>query len=184
MNTKRKAVTALIILASAVLICAFVWRVVAVNLKYPAPTLKSYEIGETVRYLDNYEITVVKSEFLSDDRADELFDVENMFPDMEQKFLVVTLKIKNISNEVQEFAVENLIFQSGAFFNAPMIQGFEALNGWCTLPELSAGEEQLVKLPLNISKSRFRDSQWNTITERPFELVLGLYPEREVLKLQ
>ena len=65
-----------------------------------------------------------------------------------------------------------------------MIQGFEALNGWCTLPELSAGEEQLVKLPLNISKSRFRDSQWNTITERPFELVLGLYPEREVLKLQ
>ena len=95
------------------------WRVVAVNLKYPAPTLKSYEIGETVRYLDNYEITVVKSEFLSDDRADELFDVENMFPDMEQKFLVATLKIKNISNEVQEFAVENLIFQSGAFLTLP-----------------------------------------------------------------
>lgn len=184
MSTKRKVISSLIILAGAVLLGLFVWRVVAINLKYPAPTLKRYEMGETANYLNTFELTVIDAEFLSDDKAQELFDVENNFKDFEQEYLVTTLNIRNISGETQRFPLSNLTFQSGAFFNGFMFEFMERLNGWSDMPELKPGEETTIKVPVNIPKSRFRDSQWETVTQQEFEIVIALYPEKQVLKLQ
>lgn len=183
MSTKKKIISSLIVVLSALLVGLFVWRVVEVNLKYPAPVLKSCEKGETLNYLDTFEITVMDTEFLSDEQAQELFDVENAFGDVEQKYLVTTLHVKNISDEPQRFPVYELTFQSGAFFNGGMYQFLESLNGWVDVPEQQPDEELTIKLPLNIPKTRFRDSQWETVTQRQYEIVLRLYPEKYVLKL-
>ena len=183
MSTKRKVISSLIILAGAVLLGLFVWRVIAINLKYPAPTLKSYEIGETANYADTFELTVIDAEFLSDE-AKKSLDVESTFGDYERECLVATLKIKNISHEPQMPLPEGLTFQAGAFFNGPMLQFMEQLNGWSEMPELQANEELVFKVLTLVPKSRFRDSQWETVTQREFEMVIALYPEKQVLKLQ
>lgn len=184
MTVKKKIMISIIIAGSLILASLFVWRVVAINLKYPASTLKSYEMGETINYLNIFEIMVMDAEFLSDEKAQELFDVENNFKDFEQEYLVTTLNIRNISGETQRFSPSDLTFQSGAFFNGIMLHFMEQLNGWRDMPELKPGEEITIKVPVNIPKSRFRDSQWETVTEREFEIVIALYPEKQVLKLQ
>lgn len=94
------------------------------------------------------------------------------------------MNIRNISGETQRFSPSDLTFQSGAFFNGIMLHFMEQLNGWRDMPELKPGEEITIKVPVNIPKSRFRDSQWETVTEREFEIVIALYPEKQVLKLQ
>lgn len=183
MSARKKVISSIIVCGCIVLVGLFVWRVAAVNMKYPTQTLKSYEMGETANYLNTFELTVSDAKFLSDDEAEELFDAKSIFGDFEQEYLVATLTVKNISNEAQHFPLSVLSFQSGAFFNSAMFQFMEQFNGWSDVPELKPGEELEMKVPVNIPKSRFRESQWETVRQRGFEIVIALYPEKQVLKV-
>ena len=183
MATKRKVISSIVILVCAVLVGLFTWKVISINLKYPAPTTKVYEIGQTANYKDEFELTVVDFKFLSDDAANELFGDGSESLINENKFAITTLKIKNISNETQSIPSTIFVFQAGMFFNGAMWGDIGRINDWDKAPELKPNEETTIKVPFNVVKSRFLDSQWEKVTERKFSMVINLYPEKQVLKL-
>ena len=69
------------------------------------------------------------------------------------------------------------------FFNGAMWGDIGRINDWDKAPELKPNEETTIKVPFNVVKSRFLDSQWEKVTERKFSMVINLYPEKQVLKL-
>lgn len=109
----------------------------------------------------------------------------------EAECIMVTVNIKNMSEEKQRVTLDRFALTSQAWTNCAMPDKYMAVNKKWNSEQyqsgpiyIESGEEQTLILPFLLVKKGFRQKQWEHVKERNYELVLSLYPVKKQIKLK
>lgn len=166
---------------------AIVSRYIYINNKYPSPIVEEHKLNEEVEY-NGVKITAKEFKLVKDEelRKMDLKNV-NMYEEDEEKMNagVVTLNIKNDSNEIKKietyaFVLSTINWRNG--LNLEMFQNFND-NDTKLYLELKPGEEVTNKYVYTMITDQFTEKCWNNIDDEKFKLVLNLYPVNKSINL-
>lgn len=166
---------------------AIVSRYIYINNKYPSPIVEEHKLNEAVEY-NGVKITAKEFKLIKDEelRKMDLKNV-NMYEEDEEKMNagVVTLNIKNDSNEIKKietyaFVLSTINWRNG--LNLEMFQNFND-NDTKLYLELKPGEEVTNKYVYTMITDQFTEKCWNNIDDEKFKLVLNLYPVNKSINL-
>ena len=166
---------------------AIVSRYIYINNKYPSPIVEEHKLNEAVEY-NGVKITAKEFKLIKDEelRKMDLKNV-NMYEEDEEKMNagVVTLNIKNDSNEIKKietyaFVLSTINWRNG--LNLEMFQNFND-NDTKLYLELKPGEEVTNKYVYTMITDQFTEKCWNNIDDEKFKLVLNLYPINKSINL-
>ena len=112
-----------------------------------------------------------------------------MFNDAE--CIMVTVNIKNMSEEKQRVTLEGFTLTSQAWTTCTAPDKYMAVNEKWNSEQyqsgsiyIESGEERKLILPFLLVKNGFTQKQWEHVKERNYELVLSLYPVKKQIKLK
>ena len=189
MKTGIKALIAGI--AALCLTGAFTVGYIRINRKYPPPVVEKATVGESL-VLRGVEISAEKFELLTPDQVDELATgyLESAMASMpslkreEYRLLLVTIHMKNVSDETQRTETPTFSAESRAWTNGVNFDLYMFLNKEEDVrTELEPGEEATIVLPYDVMKMHFWEKDWEQIDERSFEVVVNLYPTLQKLTM-
>ena len=124
---------------------------------------------------DDFEITATDVSFMSQEDFSDIYAFEKeMFKEAE--CIMVTVNIKNMSEEKQRVTLEGFTLTSQAWTTCTAPDKYMAVN--------AKGEERKLILPFLLVKNGFTQKQWGHVKERNYELVLSLYPVKKQIKLK
>ena len=163
--------------------------VIGINLKYPKAQLEEKQLGEAMT-ADDFEITAIDVSFMSQEDFSDIYAFEKeMFKEAE--CIMVTVNIKNMSEEKQRVTLEGFTLTSQAWTTCTAPDKYMAVyEKWNSEQYQSgsiyieSGEERKLILPFLLVKNGFRQKQWEHVKERNYELVLSLYPVKKQIKLK
>lgn len=182
MNKQAIKIGAVVLILAGVIFAGI--RIYSVNSKYPDPKIINYKQGEDIKGGD-IVLNVAKSDFLTYN------DIMQVCPDYKNQmkvngktvseddvnFLVAEIQMKNESDEVKKTSLTQVIAESGAWSNAFDMDLFIALNNIDKVYiSLDGHEERTFKVPYIMYKSQFKSSEWESVKDREYELVLSTYP--------
>lgn len=181
---KNNICIAVIILAAV----AYMSAVIYVNQKYPKAELEEKQLGETL-IMDGIEITATNVEFMNQESFSEIYAYEKE-TFKEAECIMVTVTIKNTSEERQRITLDSFALTSGAWTNSVGADKYMAVNEKFNSEQyksgpiyIEAGCERKIILPFLLVKDNFTKKQWEHVKERNYELVLSLYPKKQQIKL-
>ena len=163
--------------------------VIGINLKYPKAQLEEKQIGEAMT-ADDFEITATDVSFMSQEDFSDIYAFEKeMFKEAE--CIMVTVNIKNMSEEKQRVTLEGFTLTSQAWTTCTAPDKYMAVNEKWNSEQyqsgsiyIESGEERKLILPFLLVKNGFTQKQWEHVKERNYELVLSLYPVKKQIKLK
>lgn len=187
MRKKRLLTAILTIAVAACLIVGFAVRFQAVNSAYPAAQRIWYQQGETIP-LPNCEAVLTEVKYW---QPEELFsflgaDKNVLYPGMDgEELRAVTAHcwIKNTSSEQQRYFFGNFTIQNGNLSGSVSME----LWGWFNEEAginltLEPGERAEFTLVFDIYQTTYPDSFWAGFDERPTDIVLSVYPEKQMVR--
>lgn len=168
---------------------AYLVLVIGINLKYPKAQLEEKQFGEAVT-ADDFEITAVDAAFMSEEDFSDIYAAEKeIFK--ESECIMVTVNIKNMSEEKQQITLDRFALTSQAWTNCTVPDKYIAVNEKWNSEQyqsgpvyLEPGQERKLILPFLLVKNGFTQKQWEHVKERNYELVLSLYPVKKQIKLK
>lgn len=105
--------------------------------------------------------------------------------------IMVTVNIKNMSEEKQRVTLEGFTLTSQAWTTCTAPDKYMAVNEKWNSEQyqsgsiyIESGEERKLILPFLLVKNGFTQKQWEHVKERNYELVLSLYPVKKQIKLK
>lgn len=158
-------------------------RIYNINRKYPDPKIINYTQGEDIKGGD-IVLNVTKSNFFTYNNImqvcpnykNQMLNRKN-YSENDINFLVAEIQMKNESNEVKKTSLTQVIAESGAWSNGFDMDLFIALNNVDKVYiSLEGHEERTFKVPYIMYKSQFKSSEWESVKDREYELVLSTYP--------
>ena len=163
--------------------------VIGINLKYPKAQLEEKQLGEAMM-ADDFEITATDVSFMSQEDFSDIYAFEKeMFKEAE--CIMVTVNIKNMSEEKQRVTLEGFTLTSQAWTTCTAPDKYMAVNAKWNSEQyqsgpiyIESGEERKLILPFLLVKNGFTQKQWGHVKERNYELVLSLYPVKKQIKLK
>lgn len=184
--------------AGVVIVCCaiiglFAYRVMFINSGFPNSTTVEYGLGEKIQGGDiditALDFQILDSEQLSELLPDYTIDVYNedgspIDPDS-AKTLLVEVNIVNDGTTTQTIALQRFCAESLAWSNGLALDEFKQLNnGMSPQLELEPGQAVDVRLPYSVYALQFMtDAEWQEVDDRPFSLVLSLYPTKHLIRL-
>ena len=146
------------------------------------------QLGEAMT-ADDFEITAIDVSFMSQEDFSDIYAFEKeMFKEAE--CIMVTVNIKNMSEEKQRVTLEGFTLTSQAWTTCTADKYMAVNEKWNSEQYQSgsiyieSGEERTLILPFLLVKKGFRQKQWEHVKERNYELVLSLYPVKKQIKLK
>ena len=110
---KKSRIKTIIIAVSVIAFFAYLVLVIGINLKYPKAQLEEKQIGEAMT-ADDFEITATDVSFMSQEDFSDIYAFEKeMFKEAE--CIMVTVNIKNMSEEKQRVTLEGFTLTSQAW---------------------------------------------------------------------
>lgn len=164
-------------------------RFVQVNIRYPAPSYRSVEPGEVEIPKSGLEYSISDAYFLPPEEITALYDAidpnqatyTRYIPGEQEELLMIEMTIHNPTDEEKEFGVPTNL-ESKAWCNGLDVPMYVYLNPE-TNESLASGESITVKMPFTMLYLQFKPSQWESVRDREYQLLLSLYPEKAVMKL-
>ena len=143
------------------------------------------ELAKNTAAIEELEVSFMSQEDFSDIYAFE----KEMFKEAE--CIMVTVNIKNMSEEKQRVTLEGFTLTSQAWTTCTAPDKYMAVNEKWNSEQyqsgsiyIESGEERKLILPFLLVKNGFRQKQWEHVKERNYELVLSLYPVKKQIKLK
>lgn len=186
---KKSRTKTMIVAVSVIAFLVYLVLVIGINLKYPKAQLEEKQLGEAMT-ADDFEITATDVSFMSQEDFSDIYAFEKeIFKEAE--CIMVTVNIKNISEEKQRVTLDRFALTSQAWTNCAMPDKYMAVNKKWNSEQyhsgpiyIESGEERTLILPFLLVKKGFRQKQWEHVKERNYELVLSLYPVKKQIKLK
>ncbi|WP_080801321.1 hypothetical protein [Arabiibacter massiliensis] len=196
----RKTLSIVIATACIALAVLCGFRIAQVNAAYPEQHSRAFSIGEEATYAGQdssggqveYGSILVRAEgsslvdyeglkALVPDHIDSFIE-DGTFRDM--RALFVEIEMRNASSEVKKVYVRDFSPQSGAWTNGLYAPLYMTLNDDpSTIIELEPGEKASRTLVYLMYDGQFSGGGWERVSEREFELVLALYPDKYLIEL-
>lgn len=186
---KKSRTKTMIVAVSVIAFLVYLVLVIGINLKYPKAQLEEKQLGEAMT-ADDFEITATDVSFMSQEDFSDIYAFEKeIFKEAE--CIMVTVNIKNMSEEKQRVTLDRFALTSQAWTNCAMPDKYMAVNKKWNSEQyqsgpiyIESGEERTLILPFLLVKKGFRQKQWEHVKERNYELVLALYPVKKQIKLK
>ena len=186
---KKSRTKTLIVAVSLIAFLVYLVLVIGINLKYPKAQLEEKQLGEAMT-ADDFEITAIDVSFMSQEDFSDIYAFEKeMFKEAE--CIMVTVNIKNMSEEKQRVTLEGFTLTSQAWTTCTAPDKYMVVNEKWNSEQyqsgsiyIESGEERTLILPFLLVKKGFRQKQWEHVKERNYELVLSLYPVKKQIKLK
>lgn len=182
---KNKIGIVVIVLAAAV----YLVMVIGINRKYPKSQLEEKQIGETLT-VDDIEITATDVSFMKQEDFCEIYAAEKE-TFKEAECIMVTVNIKNTTEEKQRITLDSFALTSQAWTNSVAPDKYMKVNEKLNSEQyksgpiyIEAGCERKLILPFLLVRTGFTEKQWEHVKERSYELVLSLYPKKQQIKLK
>jgi hypothetical protein len=173
--------------------CLSAWRVSSLAAAFPDPVLVEHRLGEEVV---GGEIGIRATDAAILDRSKVLALAPGYSPAVlgaggeplgadDERVCLVTLVVTNNGEKAQVVPLQNFRAQSLYWQNGINMPLYGLLNESPGLRlSLEAGQSVTVRLPFSAySVSFMTDSEWASFAQRPFDLVLSIYPARHVVHL-
>jgi hypothetical protein len=190
--------TKLIVIVSTVVVLVVItglsaWRIASLSAEYPNPQIYENGVGDEVKGGD-IGITAIGARILNSQQIEELIpgfdsglldDSGKPISKESVKMLVVELDVTNYSSTEQAVALYKFTAVSRAWSNGVSLDSFRELNeGNSPTLAMSANQSQTVCLPFLLYDFQFQSkTDWDTVSDRPFDLALSLYPIKTVIHL-
>jgi hypothetical protein len=183
----------LIIVGMIVLIVASAVRIYSVNIDYPPPEVRTYEIGEAIP-AGKLTLVAQSAAFISREELQKLapgFMESQVYVDgtsltsEHYRLLLVTLVVKNESDSPQQ-ADLHFYLQSKVWSNACNYDLFAQLNNDAEglRTTVKAHEELTLIFPYIMYDFMFKSAgDWQDVESRGFYLVLSHYPVQHNIRL-
>ena len=111
---KKSRTKTLIVAVSLIAFLVYLVLVIGINLKYPKAQLEEKQLGEAMT-ADDFEITAIDVSFMSQEDFSDIYAFEKeMFKEAE--CIMVTVNIKNMSEEKQRVTLEGFTLTSQAVY--------------------------------------------------------------------
>jgi hypothetical protein len=186
---KKSRTKTIIVAVSVIVFLVYLVLVIGINLKYPKAQLEEKQLGEAMT-ADDFEITATDVSFMSQEDFSDIYAFEKeMFKEAE--CIMVTVNIKNMSEEKQRVTLEGFTLTSQAWTTCTAPDKYMAVNAKWNSEQyqsgpiyIESGEERKLILPFLLVKNGFTQKQWGHVKERNYELVLSLYPVKKQIKLK
>ena len=175
----------LIVMIALAFTAVFAFRFIQVNRAYPKAELQQVYIHEPLNF-KGYRLTALKTEMTP---ATELqqqgykLDYEDFFKDR-QIFFVDLLIEKTVSADPL-FSISWFELQSGSWSNGQNLDLMTVFNEDLTarMEELQTVGKTTIRLVFDVMHEHFHESDWQHVSERKYDLVLSLYPVKNILHL-
>lgn len=191
--TAKKCKLLLGITAILLILLVLSWRIVSLNKEYPNPRIITYKTGEYIKGGD-ISIMVTDSKFTAMDEIKEMTpgienpvtdEKGNLLTDEQKKVLLVNLNVHNLSDEIQTTSLLQFMAQSDAWSNGADLGTYYALNNTQgTSIQLQPGEQRCVQMPFYLYEIQFDTNEFQKVENRKFNLVLSVYPIKNVIELE
>lgn len=186
----KSAKRVFVVICIVTLIILSVFRYNNINAKYPNPVVNAYAIDVPFTY-QGVEMTLTDFKILNsnDFLNDYSLDPNQMdfgIPNVKQKNVTVTLKIKNTSNMKKEInAGELMILETDGWSSyTDLMDTFRLLNpNKSCLAILEPTEETTFIFPYCLYDINFSDADFNKLESSKFKIVLSLYPVKNIVCL-
>ena len=123
---KKSRIKTIIIAVSVIAFLVYLVLVIGINLKYPKAQLEEKQIGEAMT-ADDFEITATDVSFMSQEDFSDIYAFEKeMFKEAE--CIMVTVNIKNMSEEKQRVTLEGFTLTSQAWTTCTAPDKYMAVN--------------------------------------------------------
>lgn len=183
-----------IIIASVMVLflaAGFVFRVVQVNMRYPAAQELRANQSESIdfngiayqvtdfRFMTDEELATYQDNMLNPNRAASGGEAK------EYKCALVEVKAHNTTQEEREARLTYFCLQSGTWRNGiDLMTLMNYAEKGSLYYQLAPGESVTQVLAFSFSSQQFKnDRLWQDVENRSYELVLSLYPVKRVIEL-
>ncbi|MCL2865373.1 MAG: hypothetical protein FWE25_07530 [Lachnospiraceae bacterium] len=184
---KRK-IGVVILMVVFITMIATTIRIIEINARYPGPEETTYSMGETIRNED-IEITILDSRLgeLEDFKNGAIFQdsLETFYTfDFRRKVIVLDVLLENKGDTTARADMTQFVLESGSWANGWDLEFFRYLNDAdLNMLEIPTNKQQKVKLGFFMYDFQLSQSDWNNIGEKPFYLVMEIYPEKQQVLL-
>lgn len=194
MKIKNKRKILIIVLTIFVLFVGFtaffITRYQSINAMYPSPRLIKWELSQPfvvngIKVMGTDFNILDKNEFFKKYSlsAEALKMVDNV--DYEQKFMLVTLQLTNISEKDISFGASELMLQaSNNWANGSDPLCYKAINpGIDGIPFMGSGETITVTIPFTAIKPQMFEKYWKNYNDLKFSIEITSYPVKNIIIL-
>lgn len=179
-----------------IMFSAFGWRVEKVNSQIKMPEKEEYDIGEWVKFQDDflinytmkgYELRVNETQVITYDEFLKKYNAEDEYSYVPDKIYDVEITLKNVDADdttginLSEFYVQDIAVCAGIDINLCSIANPDF--GGAYEIALRKGTQIIVHLPFSLYEENFRKDVWDNIENRDMNLVATLYPTKKVVHL-
>lgn len=184
----KKNKTKFIIIFSIILISLisiFVVMYSKLNHKYPKSTYTLISFGENISY-EGLEIKI-KNSFFMDEKTKKVVFKDEFDSGQELNCLVVELELFNPTNDTLKVDIYNFMIETGFWANGINLNAFLQINedtpNASLSPSIKNNENMVLYLPFSMLNSNFPNHTISEIQNRPYSLILSLYPEKIMLEV-
>lgn len=179
----KKLKNKLLLAVISAYIMVFVIMFVRINIRYKNPTLEQVNIGQVIE-VNGYELRVNSAGFIDNDILHTEYE-EYLGKYEDCKMYSISMSIKKVKEDVEDFSLSYIEFVSGAYRNATSLELFKYINRDTFKPfkYLEYNDEVTYIFPFRMVKENFTDTQWKNIENNVFELDTFLYPVKKIINL-
>lgn len=179
---------ALLIAVVGIVSLTAIWGgfVYQINRKFPEREEVIYRTGEWVKLKSGLEVCPEEYYFVEDEdiRKMEGIQEEQLF-EGEMKLIYVRYKVRNNSEtELADNLAAALPLQTSGWWNYPNLNyQIDGGDSPMVQTKLAPGEETEITYPYLFLKENFRGNGWEKIESGSYSVVLSLYPQKQMIKL-
>ena len=160
-----------------------------INSKFHSLHVHSNSMDEGI-VVQGVEITITGMEILhtneivSNTSLNELLN--EYYSSSSENFIILLIKaeINNTNESRTSFDLTTLHLESGAYSSQAFYPLMQYYNKTGMTLELNGLEKKNTTLAFPIHKVSFRENDWANIENREFELVVSLFPQKEIIPLR
>lgn len=177
------------------LVALFFINYYLLNQEYPKSIVEHYQKNSIVNFLE-YDIQITDytimdvDEFFEnlglDDNQNEMKQLLNSYHDFQTYVLGAECEVTYRGEDIG--AIKNILeyfyLQSEGFANGIELDLFKIANDQSTYRnEIEPGETRHICIPFSMISEQFKKKSWETIRNRKFDFVIGIYPVKKVIHL-
>ena len=190
MQCQRKLKKAAVLIVLILFGLVFIYRYQYINTKFPNPVVKEHYIDVPFTY-QGVEMTLTEFQIIGHDEFLEEYDLDPQGMNMEirgatQKNVIVTLTVNNKGDTKKEInAGELMLLETAGWASyTDYMDSFRLLNkGESMLIEVNPGEEKALRFSYCLYDLSFQENDFVDLDTSKFSIVLSLYPQKNVVRL-
>lgn len=163
-------------------------RIVTLNKQFPNPEIRQYGLNDSFVW-EELEITAKGYRLLTVPEIQQYIEgfdvsyVDKQGNDKDERMLVAELQVSNPTDREKHFSTYLCSLRSGAYFQAFDPRYYSNFNAGASSADIGPGETVTVYLPFHIYSIHFSENAWEKLDTRTFEIVLSIYPVKEIITL-